>query len=141
MLPIISTQSRNFYFLKSNVKKFIFFFSDFPYHYAVYHHFRAKGYVVKDGVKYGTDFLLYKDGPPFYHAQYSVRIRVPEASLNWKQVCGLNRVTESASKELLLAQIKCDTKDFRLPKCLKCIQVQEMLLRRWVPSQERHDAT
>ena len=41
-------------------KRFFIIFADFPYQYAVYHHFRAKGYVVKDGTKFGCDFLLYK---------------------------------------------------------------------------------
>ena len=48
--------------------------ADFAHQYAVYHHFRAKGYVVKEGTKFGGDFLLYKEGPPFYHALYCVRI-------------------------------------------------------------------
>merc|ERR1711884_18960 len=47
---------------------------DFAHQYAVYHHFRAKGYVVKEGTKFGGDFLLYKEGPPFYHALYCVKI-------------------------------------------------------------------
>merc|ERR1719211_103850 len=32
---------------------------EFPHKYAVYHHFRSKGWVVKDGCKFGADFLLY----------------------------------------------------------------------------------
>ena len=57
------------------VKCTIFFcVADFAHQYAVYHHFRAKGYVVKEGTKFGGDFLLYKEGPPFYHALYCVRI-------------------------------------------------------------------
>ena len=42
--------------------------------YAVYHHFRSKGWVVKDGTKFGVEFLLYQEGPAFFHAQYSVKI-------------------------------------------------------------------
>jgi len=33
--------------------------------YVVYHHFRSKGWCVRSGVKFGTDYLLYKRGPPF----------------------------------------------------------------------------
>ena len=65
-------------------------FADFPYQYAVYHHFRAKGYVVKDGTKFGCDFLLYKEGPPFYHAQYSVRIMQPQQNVKWQFMRLLN---------------------------------------------------
>ena len=34
----------------------------------------TKGWVVRDGTKFGSDFLLYKHGPPFFHASYSVRL-------------------------------------------------------------------
>ncbi|PIN99535.1 hypothetical protein AB205_0047590, partial [Aquarana catesbeiana] len=37
--------------------------------YMAYHHFRSKGWVPKVGLKYGTDLLLYRKGPPFYHAR------------------------------------------------------------------------
>nr|CAH7733988.1 unnamed protein product [Callosobruchus chinensis] len=48
--------------------------TSFPVHYTVYYHFRAKNWVVKPGIKFGGDFLLYKQGPPFYHAAYVVII-------------------------------------------------------------------
>lgn len=37
--------------------------------YVVYHHFRSLGYVVKPGVKFTADWLLYKRGPVFNHAE------------------------------------------------------------------------
>ena len=56
---------------------------------------------------------------------------------------GLNRVTESAGKELILAQIT-EIEDAEtigetqtIKQILKNIQVKEVLLRRFVPSQER----
>lgn len=118
---------------------------EFPYQYAVYHHFRSKGYVVKTGTKFGVDFLLYKEGPPFYHAQYSVRIIPPHKTITWQFLSGLNRVTESAGKELLLAQIsennqessECKPNQTSVKEKLRNIRVREVLLRRWVPSQER----
>lgn len=45
--------------------------------YIVYHHFRSLGWVVKSGTKFCVDFLLYKRGPVFSHAEFSV-IVVPE---------------------------------------------------------------
>uniref|UniRef100_A0A5F9CV65 tRNA-intron lyase n=1 Tax=Oryctolagus cuniculus TaxID=9986 RepID=A0A5F9CV65_RABIT len=38
--------------------------------YLAYHYFRSKGWVPKVGLKYGTDLLLYRKGPPFYHARF-----------------------------------------------------------------------
>ncbi|XP_013913462.1 PREDICTED: tRNA-splicing endonuclease subunit Sen2 isoform X2 [Thamnophis sirtalis] len=42
--------------------------------YMAYHYFRSKGWVPKVGLKYGTDLLLYRKGPPFYHARYSIKL-------------------------------------------------------------------
>ena len=37
--------------------------------YAAYHHFRAKGWVTKTGIKYGVDWILYRKGPAFFHSE------------------------------------------------------------------------
>merc|ERR1711894_294019 len=129
--------------------------SDFPHQYAVYHHFRSKGWVVKNGCKFGADYLLYKDGPPFYHASYSVWIRQLMSNdensanikelpkLDWTSLSGLNRVTESASKELLLVDIHepNDVKDKMntITDYINCIRLEEVLVRRWVASSEKQD--
>jgi tRNA-splicing endonuclease subunit Sen2 len=42
--------------------------------YAAYVHLRSKRWVVKPGTKFGVDWLLYKDGPQFYHASASVKV-------------------------------------------------------------------
>ena len=64
--------------------------------------------------------------------------------INDSFISGLNRVTESAGKELMLAQITEIQDDSESPEetqtvkqKLKNIQVKEVLLRRYVPSQER----
>lgn len=93
----------------------------FPQRYLAYHHFRTKGWIVRDGVKFGNDFLIYKDGPPFYHASYSVTVKLNVQNGNglnvgknldgsgWADVMGLNRVTESAAKELLILEVNLTT--------------------------------
>jgi len=51
--------------------------SDFPLrfdnpflvNYAVYHHYRSLGWVVRGGIKFCVDYLLYKRGPVFHHAE------------------------------------------------------------------------
>ncbi|KAL4915609.1 hypothetical protein BDW62DRAFT_212603 [Aspergillus aurantiobrunneus] len=40
--------------------------------YIVYHHFRSLGWVVRSGVKFGVDYLLYNRGPVFSHAEFAV---------------------------------------------------------------------
>jgi tRNA-splicing endonuclease subunit Sen2 len=45
------------------------FDNPFLVNYAVYHHYRALGWVVKNGIKFCVDLLLYKRGPVFSHAE------------------------------------------------------------------------
>ncbi|KAL8996859.1 MAG: hypothetical protein Q9188_006465 [Gyalolechia gomerana] len=42
--------------------------------YVVYHHFRSLGWVVRPGIKFAVDYLLYNRGPVFSHAEYAVII-------------------------------------------------------------------
>lgn len=49
----------------------------FLLNYVVYHHFRSLGWIVKSGTKFCVDFLLYKRGPVFSHAEFAVLV-VPE---------------------------------------------------------------
>ncbi|XP_060036664.1 tRNA-splicing endonuclease subunit Sen2 isoform X2 [Erinaceus europaeus] len=119
--------------------------------YMAYHHFRSKGWVPKVGLKYGTDLLLYRKGPPFYHASYSVVIEMVnerfQGSLHrpfsWKSLAALSRVSVNVSKELLLCYlIKPETmadQEMESPECMKHIKVQEVILSRWVSSRERSD--
>ncbi|XP_023595827.1 tRNA-splicing endonuclease subunit Sen2 isoform X1 [Trichechus manatus latirostris] len=119
--------------------------------YMAYHYFRSKGWVPKVGLKYGTDLLLYRKGPAFYHASYSVIIELIddrfEGSLrrpfSWKSLAALSRVSVNVSKELMLCYlIKPSTmtdQEMESPECMKRIKVQEVILSRWVSSRERSD--
>uniref|UniRef100_A0A2K5SI75 tRNA-splicing endonuclease subunit Sen2 n=1 Tax=Cebus imitator TaxID=2715852 RepID=A0A2K5SI75_CEBIM len=119
--------------------------------YMAYHYFRSKGWVPKVGLKYGTDLLLYRKGPPFYHASYSVITELvddhfegsPRRPFSWKSLAALSRVSVNVSKELMLCYlIKPSTmtdKEMESPECMKRIKVQEVILSRWVSSRERSD--
>jgi tRNA-splicing endonuclease subunit Sen2 len=41
----------------------------FLINYVFLHHYRSLGWVVKNGVKFCADYLLYKRGPVFHHAE------------------------------------------------------------------------
>ena len=45
------------------------FDNPFLINYVVYHHYRSLGWVVKGGIKFCVDYLLYKRGPVFAHAE------------------------------------------------------------------------
>ena len=51
--------------------------SSFGVSYAVYHHFRSKGWLPRPGLAYGAHYVLYERHPAFVHARYVARI-VPE---------------------------------------------------------------
>ncbi|XP_077517387.1 tRNA splicing endonuclease subunit 2 isoform X2 [Amblyomma americanum] len=121
---------------------------NFPARYAVYHHFRSKGWVVRAGSKFAADYLLYKDGPPFYHASFSVVVRrvwadnleeqIDHRLQSWPALSGLIRVNGNASKTVLLCHVIMP-RDFDLstPNCLRLFKIQELLVRRWITSEER----
>ncbi|XP_012259446.2 tRNA-splicing endonuclease subunit Sen2 [Athalia rosae] len=129
---------------------------DFVQKYVVYHYFRSKGWVVKPGLKYGGDFLLYKQGPPFYHASYIVIVEVLNADtllkdtkkmvrkMTWTKLASLDRLSETAAKEILFAQVlwppevSKDEISFS-PEFLSEFTVNELLYRRWIPKQKREE--
>ncbi|XP_029683146.1 tRNA-splicing endonuclease subunit Sen2-like isoform X2 [Takifugu rubripes] len=82
--------------------------TDFISLFAAYQHFRSKGWIPKggSGAKYGVDFLLYRKGPPFYHASYSVVVERVHNSysgpgmrlFSWRSLAALSRITANVSK-------------------------------------------
>ncbi|KAF9163082.1 tRNA splicing endonuclease subunit sen2 [Actinomortierella ambigua] len=106
----------------------------FVVRYVAYHHFRSHGWVVKDGLKYGVDFLLYRKGVVFGHSEYAVKVisgspsssTALETSLplqlsprpmlgrvdpwhhpvySWQWLLTLNRVVSQVQKTLLLCHV------------------------------------
>lgn len=128
---------------------------DFLQKYVVYHYYRSKGWVVKPGLKYGGDFLLYKEGPPFFHASYIVIVEVVDADSlviestlstrsTWDGLFGLQRLSETAAKEILFAQVLWPSSvpqdvSATSPEILSEFTVRELLWRRWNPKQHRED--
>lgn len=121
---------------------------NFPARYATYHHFRSKGWVVRAGAKYAADYLLYKDGPPFYHATFSVVVRRACSETleedddhrlrSWTSLASLVRINANAAKTVLLCYVLIPKEtDFSTPECLRSFKIQEMIVRRWVTSEER----
>ncbi|XP_012941206.1 uncharacterized protein LOC101857841 [Aplysia californica] len=131
-------------------------------HYVAYHYFRSKGWVPKSGLKFGCDFILYREGPPFYHGSYSVVVRAVKGdtlmactredgvnfdtrSLSWISLAGLNRITEHVAKELMFCYVvwpaDLSHEECLSPACIAKFKVKEVVVSRWVPSQERDNKT
>lgn len=125
--------------------------SKFILDYVVYHHFRSLGWCVRSGIKFGCDYLLYKRGPPFMHAEYTVLV-IPSTEKHWKSwedVMAVSRVVSGVKKTLVLVYVDVPSagafdeiyhEDMDLEKfraLFSLYRVTEVVWRRWNPSRTR----
>ncbi|CAO3647108.1 unnamed protein product [Cunninghamella blakesleeana] len=136
-------------------------YNAFALKYAVYHYFRSQGWVPKDGLKFGVDFVLYKAGPIYHHAEFAIHI-IPCPTLtssytlpieqqkqhqspeyNWSNLLRLNRVCNQVKKTLLLCYVSypvlnnSDHKNTWDISILNQISIKQVLLKRWSPEKNR----
>ena len=131
--------------------------------YVVYHHFRSLGWVIRPGVKFAVDYLLYNRGPVFAHAEFAVMIlpsyshpyysqsstqchEISRKERNpWWWLHCVNRVQSQVRKSLLLAfvEVPPPIQDGEAWVCtdigsfLKRYKVREMNIKRWIPNRSR----
>ncbi|KAI9013004.1 hypothetical protein BC832DRAFT_274837 [Gaertneriomyces semiglobifer] len=122
---------------------------EFAVRYAAYHYYRSRGWVVKSGIKFGTDFVLYKKGPIFRHSDFAVVV-VPafadEATSDrerrsWLWALSINRVCAQVSKPIILCHVvlpsTLSVEDLNDPACIRKLSIWDVCLRRWVPQKTR----
>lgn len=132
----------------------------FLINYAVYHHFRSLGWVIRPGVKFSVDFLLYNRGPVFSHAEFAVLIipsyvdafwntdegkilRRPEARSDWWWLHCVNRVQSAVRKSLVLvyveipAPIEEEDGEIDIGRLLRGFKVREFMIKRWLANRSR----
>lgn len=127
--------------------------------YVVYHHFRSLGWVVRSGIKFGVDYLLYQRGPAFAHAQFSIVI-VPSylhtyraagkketvKANSWWWLHAVNRVQSQVLKNLVVCFVEVpppgdgeggigEVKD--ITGLLGRYKVREVVIKRWTPNRMR----
>lgn len=133
--------------------------------YVVYHHFRSLGWVVRPGIKFAVDYLLYLRGPAFHHAEFGVQIvpsyshpywsetperiehRKEKETKDWWWFHRVNRVQTAVMKTLVLvyvdvpppwdSEVKQNALDVDIGKVLKSYSVREVVFKRWSPSRNR----
>ncbi|KAJ0174635.1 hypothetical protein K1T71_009743 [Dendrolimus kikuchii] len=102
--------------------------------YVVYHYFKSKGYVVKPGIKFGGDFLLYVEGPSVSHADYIVIIKSNLRQFEWVSLLGHIRMATTTVKEILIVEvIEPIMECVKLPDNLSSYSVRVLLLNRHLP--------
>ncbi len=76
-------------------------------HYLVYSDLRTRGYIIKTGFKYGSDFRIYERGhsPGDGHSNYLVKILSEEQYIKVRDFSSYVRVAHGVRKSLLLAVV------------------------------------
>ncbi|KAG7929357.1 hypothetical protein KL925_000099 [Ogataea polymorpha] len=117
---------------------------EFCLRFLVYYYYRTLGWVVKSGLKFSCDFILYERGPVFQHSQYAVKIATPGT---WLETCSMSRVVGSVKKKLILVfvrpppdfdqRIKCLTDKKSVFALLNDFILDEISFKRWSAARER----
>jgi tRNA-splicing endonuclease subunit Sen2 len=130
----------------------------FLLNYVTYHHFRSLGWVVRPGIKFSVDYLLYYRGPVFSHAEFGLIIfpaytdpywsttegmaarRVKEEKDWWWLHC-VNRVQSQVLKTLVLCYVDVPAPNAVLGSdigaTLRGYKVREFVVKRWVANRSR----
>ncbi|KAJ3122847.1 hypothetical protein HK100_011819 [Physocladia obscura] len=82
---------------------------------AVYRALRVRGWIVRDGIKFAADFVVYRPGgPTLVHADYAVQVSWIDATtairsdtISWKKIQATTRFTEQAKKKVVYAITEC----------------------------------
>ncbi|KAK7031368.1 tRNA-splicing endonuclease subunit Sen2 [Favolaschia claudopus] len=135
------------------------FDNPFIINYIVYHHYRSLGWVVRGGIKFCVDYMLYKRGPVFNHAEFSVvvcpvyedpadqevsTVDLHHASpFSWAWLSTINRVNTQVYKTLILAYVTIPARSrvsvdvLQSPACLQHYSIREVTVRRFIPARMR----
>lgn len=132
--------------------------------YIVYHHYRSLGWIVRSGVKFGVDYLLYNRGPVFSHAEFAAvvipsydhpywsetedrRTRSTEKQArSWWWLHCVNRVQAQVRKSLVICYVgvpppasgnDAQALENDIGGLLGRYKVQDVTIKRWVPNRSR----
>lgn len=80
--------------------------------YCAYLYLKSKNWIIKSGIKFGGDFVIYVKGPQFYHASYIVLIQevfdgaeMQSSAIDGLDFQGFNRIAETTGKDLLFLEV------------------------------------
>ncbi|XP_058983859.1 tRNA-splicing endonuclease subunit Sen2-like [Musca domestica] len=101
---------------------------------AAYLYLKSKGWVVKSGLKFAGNFLIYRKGPRFFHASFVVNVKVPSSTthLEPKKIKGLQRIAETSDKDVLILDID-KPRDFQMQilEDIAKLNVTETIIKRF----------
>lgn len=106
--------------------------------YATYRYFRCQGWIVRPGLHCGVDFMLYRDGPEYYHSSAAVRIVCTENKRNVPSFIALNRELNNVKKALIEVTVvipeDCNVQSIDSIHCISVIHTTSFT---WKTSDDR----
>lgn len=78
-------------------------YSRFKALYKVYRDLRRRGFVVTPGIKFGSDFAVYKQGPGLEHAPFIVQVRSAGEELSATELVRSGRLATTVKKNFIVA--------------------------------------
>jgi tRNA-intron endonuclease len=79
---------------------------DFNDQFLVYAQLRERGYIVRPGLKFGTDFAVYEKGPGLDHAPFLVHVIPQKKGVVPLDIVRAGRLATSVRKRFIIATVK-----------------------------------
>lgn len=103
--------------------------SSFTRRVVAYLYLKAKNWIIRDGMKFGSDFIIYKKSIRIYHGSFSVHViydlKRSQVDLQCQQ-----RTTENTGKDLLYLTIHLPNEEITVGSLEKC-KVSELIVKRF----------
>ena len=80
-------------------------YENFHDNFLIYQHFRSLNYVVRPGMKFGSEFIVYSTGPGIDHAEYVIHILHDHEKIRTFDLVKAGRLAGTVKKIFLLAYI------------------------------------
>jgi tRNA-intron endonuclease len=78
--------------------------------YTVYRDLRRRGFIVTSGIKFGSDFAVYKHGPGVDHAPFIVQVHRDYDSVSATEIVRAGRLATTVRKNFIIAVPQSDGK-------------------------------
>lgn len=88
--------------------------------YIVYKDLRERGFIVRRGLKFGCDYLIYRFGPGIDHAPFGVEVFLSSEKYDPIDIVRIGRLLHSVRKKLIIAIVSGE-------------QIKYVLLSWWKP--------
>lgn len=85
----------------------------FPKKYKSFEYFRKRGFVVKSGSNFGTNFTIYRSTPTWSHSEMCVLVfdYLEEKKIPWLQIASQTRICQDVMKHLVICFVDSSSVD------------------------------